>query len=130
MRPNGKDTEYILRYLFALQSIAVYKADMMDYMTPDGLETRRQEAHDAMVEHVILPMLDTDDKVQVYARTKDITDNLDKVWAIYDGSPFDLLDDDCISWLASYLEKLFSSAECKNFLEGRTQYIHGIHIPK
>lgn len=64
------------------------------------------------------------------ARTKDITDNLDKVWAIYDGSPFDLLDDDCISWLASYLEKLFSSAECKNFLECKTQYIHGIHIPK
>ena len=103
---------------------------MMDYMTPYGLETRRQEAHDAMVEHVILPMLDADDKAQVYARTKDITDNLDKVWAIYDGSPFDLLDDDCISWLAIYLEKLFSSTECKNFLEGKTQYIHGIHIQK
>lgn len=130
MKRNGKDTEYILRYLFALQSIAAYKADMMDYMTPYGLETRRQEAHDAMVEHVILPMLDADDKALVYVRTKDITDNLDKVWAIYDLTPFDLLDDDCISWLASYLEKLFSSTECKYFLEGKIQYIHGIHIPK
>ena len=130
MKRNGKDTEYILHYLFALQNIAAYKADMMDYMTPYGLETRRQEAHDAMVEHVILPMLDADDKALVYARTKDITDNLDKVWAIYDGSPFDLLDDNCISWLAGYLKKLFSSTECKYFLEGKTQYIHGIHIPK
>ena len=76
MKRNGKDTEYILHYLFTLQSIATYKADTMDYMTPYGLETRRQEAHDAMVEHVILPMLDTGDKAQVYARTKDITDNL------------------------------------------------------
>ena len=128
MKRNG--TEYILRYLFALQGIAEYKADMMDYMTPYELEARRQEAHDAMVEHVILPMLDTNDKAQVYARTKEITDNLDKVWAIYDGCPFDLLDNDCISWLANYMEKLFSSAECKNFLEGKTQGVNGIHIPK
>lgn len=54
MKRNGKNSEYILRYLFALQSIATYKIDMIDYMISYGLETRRQEAHDAMVEHVIL----------------------------------------------------------------------------
>ena len=78
MKRNGKDTEYILRYLFSLQSIATYKADMMDYMTPYGLETRRQDAHDAMVEHVILPMLDADDKALVYARTKDTTEYISR----------------------------------------------------
>lgn len=127
---NGKATEYILRYLSVLQSITAYKEDQMDYMTPYALETRRQIAHDALVKHVILPMLNTDDKALVYERSKDITDNLDKVWDIYDGSPFDQLDDDCIPWLAHYLDKLFSSSECKNFLEGKTAYIHGIHIPK
>lgn len=120
MKRNGEGTEYILRYLFALQSIAAYKADMMYYMTPYGLETRRQEAHDAMVEHVILPMLDTDDKAQVYVRTKDITDNLDKVWAIYDGSPFDLLDDAMVTPLEGdtvYVREDAFIKKAENFLE-------------
>lgn len=36
MKLKGEGTEYILRYLFALQNIATYKADIMDYMRQDG----------------------------------------------------------------------------------------------
>ena len=125
-----EDIDYIRRYLYSLQNIASYKNDTMDYMTPYALETRRQEAHNTMVQNLILPMLEECDESEVYIRTKDITDNLDKVWKIYDNSPFNLLDDDCISWLAKYMEKLFASTECKYFLEGKTGGIHGIHIPR
>lgn len=125
------DIEYILNYLYALQNILAYKSDAMDFMTPYGLETRRQDAHNAMVQNVILPMLKSDvDSSEVYIRTKTITDNLDKVWKIYDSTPFDLLDDDCIPWLAKYLEKLFLSTECKYYLEGVTAYMHGINMPE
>lgn len=127
-----KELEYILKYLYSLQAILEYKIDTKDYATPYAFETRRKEAHDAMIENVILPLLNSDvDSSEVYIRTKMITDNLDKVFKIYDDTPFDLLDDDyCIPWLAKYLRKLFYSTECKYYLEGVTAHIHGIDIPR
>ena len=126
-----EDVHNILNYLFVLQNIASYKNETTDHMTPYTFETMRQEAHNQMVRKVILPMLNGDvDESEVYIRTKMITDNLDKIWNIYDGSPFSLLDDECIHLLARYLRKLFLSTECKYYLEGVTAHLHGIDIPK
>ena len=121
-----------LRYLFSLQSILMYKTDANDWQTPYQLETNRQNAHRKLFDDAILPMLrleEGSDENDAYMRSKDIFGNLDKVWKIYDDSEMDLTDDSCIPWMVIYLWKLISSTEGKFFLEGRTQYIHGIHIP-
>lgn len=123
--------ENILRYLFSLQSIAQYKIDANDWQTPYQLETIRQNAHDKVFKENILPTLylvDGFDEHDSYMRSKEIFSNLDKVWKIYDETDFDITKDECVPWMAIYLWKILRSTECKYFLEGRTQFLHGIHI--
>lgn len=121
--------ETILKYLFALQNLALYKQDACDYMSPYQLDKIRSIAHNNLVQNVILPILDKNaDESLVYVRSKDILSNLDKVWKIYDKTEFDLTNDDCIQWLAIYLWKFIIKTECRYFLEGKTDFIHGIHI--
>lgn len=121
----------IQKYLYALQAILFYKA-ACDFQTPYQLEMNRQNAHNELVTNYILPMLTIEGcsfaESDVYVRTKLILSNLDKVWKIYDDTEFDLTDDMCLAFLSKYLERLFSSSECKNYLEGRTEYLRGINF--
>lgn len=121
----------IQKYLYSLQNILFYQQDAGDFSTPYQLEMKRQNAHNELVANHILPMLKLDSSfsdTDVYVRTKLILSNLDKVWKIYDNTEFDLKDDTCLAFLSLYLEKLFTSSECKNYLEGRTEYIRGINF--
>lgn len=125
--------ERILRYLFALQNIECYKADANDWQTPYQLEMIRKEAHKALFDNEILPLLkmkDGFDEYDAYNRSKELFENLDKIWAIYDRSPFDLKNDGCIPDMAIYLDKFLMTTETRYYLEGTTKFIHGIHIPK
>ncbi|WP_296865117.1 hypothetical protein [uncultured Methanobrevibacter sp.] len=115
-------SENIFNYLRALQEIAEGKNKYQH-------EDRRSDLHKAIVENVLLPMLGRDaDTDIVYNKSKELLANLDKIWGIYDMTPFDLLDDNCLVWLTIYMWTFFSRTECKNFLEGKSDYIHGIHI--
>lgn len=119
----------IQKYLYSLQNILFYQQDACDFCTPYQLEMNRQNAHNELVANHILPMLKLDSSfsdTDVYIRTKLIFSNLDKVWKIYDNTEFDLKDDTCLAFLALYLEKLFTSSECKNYLEGKTEHLRGI----
>lgn len=121
--------DYIQKYLYSIQTILLYKQDACDLSTPYQLEMNRQNAHNELVANYILPMLKTDSSfsdTDVYVKTKLILSNLDKVWKIYDDTKFDLTNNTCLTLLARYLEKLFTSSECKNYLEGRTKHLRGI----
>lgn len=121
--------EHIQKYLHSIQAILLYKQDACDLSTPYQLEANRQNAHNELVANYILPMLKIDSSfsdTDVYVKTKLILSNLDKVWKIYDYTEFDLTNDTCLAFLAMYLEKLFTSSECKNYLEGRTEHLRGI----
>ena len=121
----------IQKYLYSLQNILFYQQDACDFSTPYQLEMNRQNAHNELVANHILPLLNIEKEngfsdTDVYVRTKLILSNLDKVWKIYDNTEFDLKDDTCLAFLSLYLEKLFASSECKNYLEGRTEHLRGI----
>lgn len=119
----------IQKYLYSLQNILFYQQDAGDFYTPYQLEMNRQHAHNELVANHILPMLKLDSSfsdTDVYVRTKLILSNLDKVWKIYDDTEFDLKNDTCLAFLSRYLEKLFTSSECKNYLEGKTEHLRGI----
>jgi hypothetical protein len=123
--------ENCLRYLFTLQSIALYKFDTDDYSTPYQFEQSRKIAHDRLFQENILPTLKLEEgfsEYDAYNRSKEIFSNLDRVWKIYDETEFDLTKDDTIPWLVLYLWKLLRSTEGEYYLEGHTQYIHGINI--
>lgn len=123
--------ENCLRYLFTLQSIAQYKFDANDCSTPYQFEQSRKIAHDRLFQENILPTLKLEEgfsEYDAYNRSKEIFSNLDRVWKIYDETEFDLTKDDTIPWLVLYLWKLLRSTEGKYYLEGHTQYIHGINI--
>lgn len=121
--------EPILKYLFSLQNLAFYRQDACDYMSPYQLDEIRSIAHGNLIRNVILLILDKNaDESIVYVRSKDILTNLDKVWKIYDETEFDLTSDDCIQWLAIYLWKFIIKTESRYFLEGKIDFIHGIHI--
>ena len=121
--------ENVLRYLFTLQNIAQYKIDADDVQTPYQFEMARKSMHDKLFNENILPMLKCEDEQLAYMRSKEIFANLDKVWGIYDQTPFDLTNDECITWMGVYLWKLLNTTECKYFLEGKTVRMHcGIHV--
>lgn len=128
-----KVNEYIQKYLYSIQSILLYKQDAYDFSTPYQLEINRQNAHNELVKEYILPMLKLDSDssdTDVYVLTKYILSNLDKVWKIYDDTEFDLTNNTCLKILSRYLEKLFTSTECKYFLEGKTKGLRGITYNK
>jgi len=130
MEMNGIDTfDSIYEYVGLLQSIALYQFDADDIQTPYAFEMKRKELHENLFREHILPHCNPTEgftEQDMYARTKDIFANLDKVWAIYDASEFDLKDDSCVTFLCRYLEKLLSSTEAVYYIEGRTKHIHGI----
>ena len=122
--------ENALRYVFSLQSIALYKMDANDWQTPYQLENIRKNAHNKLFNDNILPTLnfvEGFDEHDSYMRSKDIFSNLDKVWKIYDDTDFDITKDECVPWMVIYLWKLLRSTECKYFLEGKTHFVHGLH---
>lgn len=121
----------LIKYVLALQNIMQYKVDANDWQTPYQLETIRQNAHQELFDEAILPMLSLDEDVcedEVYLRSKELFSNLDKIWKIYDQTEFDLTDDNCMQWMVLYLYKFLNTTETKLYLEGKIQYIHGIHI--
>lgn len=124
--------ERIKNYLFALQRIELYKEDSGDCMSPYQFEMNRIDAHRELFDNDILPFLRHDvegfNEHDAFVRSKELFSNLDKIWAIYDATPFDIKKDTCVKWLAKYLYKFLTSTETKYFLEGKTQFIHGIHI--
>lgn len=123
-----KDT---LDYVFALQAIAHYRADTDDYTTPYQLEMRRQAMHQKLFDNVILPTLHLADgftEHDAFLRSKELFSHLDRIWGVYDRTPFNLQDDDCVSWLALYIDKYLSSTEAKYYLEGVTNFTHSVII--
>ncbi len=124
--------ERIRNYLFALQRIELYKEDSGDCMSPYQFEMNRIGAHRELFDNDILPSLCCDmegfNEHDAFVRSKELFSNLDKIWAIYDATPFDIKEDTCVMWLAKYLYKFLNSTETKYFLEGKTQFIHGINI--
>lgn len=121
----------LIKYVLALQNITQYKADANDWQTPYQLETIRQNAHRELFDNAILPLLKLDEDISeddVYLRSKELFSNLDKIWKIYDGTEFDLTDDNCMEWMVLYLYRFLNTTETKLYLEGKIQYIHGIHI--
>lgn len=122
-------TIHIIEYLMALQRIWQYKEDSKDWLTPYQMEMCRQAMHRKLFDNVILPMLKLYDgftEDDAYIRSKEIFGNLDKIWALYDDSPFSLEEDEEIQWMAVYLSKFLYSSEVLNYLEGKTKYIHGV----
>ncbi|MBQ6771345.1 MAG: hypothetical protein IJP44_10275 [Bacteroidales bacterium] len=120
---------HIIEYLMSLQRIWQYKADADDWHTPYQMEMCRQEMHRKLFDNVILPMLKlcdgfTDD--DAYIRSKELFGNLDKIWAIYDATPFSLEEDEQVQWMAVYLSKFLYSTEVLYYLEGKTKYVHGV----
>jgi len=121
----------LIKYVLALQNIMQYKVDANDWQTPYQLETIRQNAHQELFDNAILPLLELNESVSeddVYLRSKELFSNLDKIWKIYDQTEFDLTDDNCMEWMVLYLYKFLNTTETKLYLEGKIQYIHGIHI--
>lgn len=120
---------HIMEYLFALQRIWQYKADTDDVHTPYQFEMCRQAMHTKLFDNVIRPMLNLYDgftEDDAYIRSKELFANLDKIWAIYDQTPFSLDDDECVQWMTIYLDKFLNCTEVCYFLEGRTKYVHGV----
>lgn len=122
----------ILDYLFALQRIELYKEDSGDWQSPYQLEMCRIEMHRKLFDNQILPTLHLDvegfTEDDAFIRSKELFGNLDKIWRIYDLTPFDIKEDNDVAWMAKYLDKFLNTTETKYFLEGRIQFIHGIHI--
>ena len=125
--------DVIKDYVTTLQSIVDYKTFSDDTRTPYTLEMQRQQLHNELFQDHILIFLDFDDQYEftehdAYLRSKEIFANLDKVYRIYDMSPFDIADDHCVRDLCKYLKKFLLTTETIYFLNGKTDYIHGIHI--
>ena len=126
----GDDCKYYEQcfkdYCIVLQSIAdmQYDADMLG--TAYGLESRREEAHEKVMDFVMGSLNPEADYNEVYLRTKDIMSRLDKVWKIYDDTPFDILSKEFIVWMPHYLTRLFASTECKYYLEGKIDGLRNV----
>lgn len=121
----------LIKYVTALQNIVQYKLDANDWQTPYQLETIRQNAHKKLFDEAILPLLqlsDGFDESEAYLRSKELFANLDKIWHIYDNTNFDLTKDADLQFMLIYLHKFLNTTETKYYLEGKTQYIHGIHM--
>lgn len=119
----------ILDYLFAIQAIEQYKEDADDWHSPYQLEMRRIEMHKKLFDNLIYPLLSGGtDENDAFLRSKELFGNLDKIWKIYDSTEFDIKNDNCLTWMGLYLQKFLVCRETLYFIEGTTQYIHGIHI--
>ena len=128
---NYEIYDEIVEYVELLHNIADYKYVAEDISTPYAFEVNRAELHEKLFRNQILPRchpVDGFTEDDMYARTKELFANLDKIWRIYDLTEFDLKDESCICFLCKYLQRFLFCTETLYFIEGRTTYIHGIHI--
>ena len=109
----------------SLQRIYQYKADANDWHTPYQMEMYRKEMHIKLFDNVILPMLKLCDGFtadDAYIRSKELFGNLDKIWSIYDASPFNLEEDDQVQWMAVYLSQFLYSTEVSFWWQQLTKF--------
>ena len=130
---SWKDEIYdeIIDYVELLHSIMSYKYDADDASTPYTFEVKRTELHENLFRNRILPLCNPVDgftEDDMYLRTKELFANLDKIWRIYDLTEFDLKKRECVRFMCQYLQKFLFTTETLYFIEGRTAYIHGIHV--
>ena len=116
-------------YLYILQSISNWQSEFNGTGTPYAFETRRCELHKRIYETHVFPFLeDGTDYNEAYQRSKELFSRLDQIWHIYNASPFDLNDDECIIQLSKDLGTFLLKTETLFYLEGRTAHIHGLDI--
>lgn len=122
----------IFEYLLVLQQIVECRnADFENMQTPYALETKRCELHRKLLEtHVFLFLEDGADYNLAYERSKNIFNNLDKVWHIYNdySLPFDIKDNEVLRELSKKLTSFLLKTETLYYLEGKTAHIHGLDI--
>ena len=119
----------IFNYLANLKAIQDYHADTDDISTPYALEMRRQDLHVELVSTYTALCLNDDlvDAVDVYAKSKIIFANLDKICEIYSScDEWKLKDNSDVRTMAKYLDKFLSSSEVKNYFE-RGFVPHSLH---
>lgn len=124
-------SDEIIDYVTVLRDITLYKSDTKEFSTPYTLENMRDAAHKKLFQDKILPMchlVENFTENDAYERTKEIFSNLDKVWAVYDATEFDWSSRCFVRFMSEYLQKFLLSTEVLYFIEGRTQFVHGIHI--
>lgn len=119
----------IKEYLRVMQTIEMMRGDEdLTYVTPYGLNSRRMDLHDALFQELYRTLTPVEgfSENDVYWRSKEIFSRLDKVFKLYNEFDLDLKNTEHIIILTSDLEKFLSKREVKNYLEGRSNGIHGV----